>query len=699
MSSEAAPLSTSTHDAPVEKSARAPRAGSKKPGSRSSSALGRGTPEHRAEVAERRASLFTEQSQDEAKQVRGRWVTDKQALRRNKDLRFREKLNRAAPRRLAKMELLKEEDDSARGLITEDGEVTDKVTQDEIYAQVDMQTQQKRFDLRLDLLGPYMVDFSHNGSHMAFAGLRGHVANMKWGTFDLEGETFLKDKCTDIKLLVDHSMMAVAQSKFVYMYTKDGTEMHVLPKFANVNKLGYLPRHLLLVGTSSTYSMMQYMDISTGLELGTKPPSVMHDPTASLAVNPQNGVVATGDTRGVIKMWSPTVVDPLVQIKAHRGPVRHLAFHPEGRFAVSMGASDNKMKLWDLRTLRALDEYHVSYCVDAMDVSQHGHIALAGGATVQVWRDMFSRARPFRPWMKHSLGYGNVVSSAKFCPFEDILALGHLHGVSTMIVPSAGEANPDFFDANPYETELHRKDRVVRQLLDKLAPETISLDLQIANVDEKRLSEYQAALEANRKARNIREKKQRKVETLGDAAPSGLAKAYASGEVDEVDEQLGTVERGVTREWKSKKELEKERKMKRWDERDTADKIRSKQTMRHSKQVQSQRKKNRYEEQKAEMDKEGGATSDAPVDAAGRPVRESAGARRARSASANAASVAAARTEAARIVTAANAAPVDPDAAQRKQSRKAAKAADPEQQQRKELRRSASTNAALSKLF
>lgn len=40
--------------------------------------------------------------------------------------------------------------------------------------------------------------------------------------------------------------------------------MHVLSKLAHMNHLGYLPKHLLLVAASAQYSVMQYLDISTG---------------------------------------------------------------------------------------------------------------------------------------------------------------------------------------------------------------------------------------------------------------------------------------------------------------------------------------------------------------------------------------------------------------------------------------------------
>uniref|UniRef100_A0A0A9VTL8 U3 small nucleolar RNA-associated protein 7 n=1 Tax=Lygus hesperus TaxID=30085 RepID=A0A0A9VTL8_LYGHE len=100
---------------------------------------------------------------------------------------------------------------------------------------------------------------------------------------------------------------------------------------------------------------------------------------------------------------------------------------------------------------------------------------------------MFGAHKPNAPYMKFDLGYGAVASQVQFCPFEDVLGVGHALGFSSLLVPGAGEANPDFYYANPHETDRHRKERVVGQLLDKLPPDTISMDIQIPGVNEARL--------------------------------------------------------------------------------------------------------------------------------------------------------------------------------------------------------------------
>ncbi|EPY21481.1 U3 small nucleolar RNA-associated protein 7 [Strigomonas culicis] len=425
---------------------------------------------------------------------------------------------------------------------------------------------------------------------MLLAGRRGHLSNLKWKDFSLLGETQLKDKISDAIYLVDHTMTAVAQKKYVYMYTKEGTEMHILSKLSHMDRLGYLYKHMLLVGASSSFSVMRYVDISTGQDLGHKEPAIMRDPTSSLAVNPTNGVVATADLRGVVKLWSPSVVDPLVQLKSHKGVIDAICFHPNGRFWMTLGG-DHKLKIWDARTLRTLEEYAVTYAFNTMDISSSGLVALGGGTNVHIWRDMFSKHKPRAPYMKFSLGYGNVAEQAKFCPFEDVLGVGHSQGFTSFLVPGSGEANPDFYYANPHETERHRQDRVVANLLDKLPPDTVSMDIQVPGVNEDRLAAYKENLRLNRKAAAIREKKQRRADRGAEEAPTGLL----VGTDEEVDEDLGYKERPRTRELKTRLEKLKENKKRKWDKKDSGDKVRSKQTMRASRAVQRQRAQTQHD--------------------------------------------------------------------------------------------------------
>ena len=56
-----------------------------------------------------------------------------------------------------------------------------------------------------------------------------------------------------------------------------------------------------------------------------------------------------------------------------------------------------------------------------------------------------------------------------------MLALTHDEGYSQIVIPGAGEANFDAFEANPFESSKQRREGLVHGLLEKLQPDSISL--------------------------------------------------------------------------------------------------------------------------------------------------------------------------------------------------------------------------------
>ena len=129
----------------------------------------------------------------------------------------------------------------------------------------------------------------------------------------------------------------------------------------------------------------------------------------------------------------------------------------EGRYMVTAGL-DSYIKIWDLRTYSCLHSYCTSQPATSLDISDTNLLAMTVNRSVEVLKDAFTKPSELT-YLRHTIRTPNASLSSgggvtantrflassiqavcvKFRPYEDVLAVGHTHGLSTIIVP--GECN------------------------------------------------------------------------------------------------------------------------------------------------------------------------------------------------------------------------------------------------------------------
>ncbi|GAB7344649.1 hypothetical protein MBLNU457_3132t1 [Dothideomycetes sp. NU457] len=385
--------------------------------------------------------------------------------------------------------------ENTSGFLEPEGELerTYKVRQSEIRNDVGVETAKKGFELKLEGMGPYTADYTRNGKSLLLAGRKGHVATMDWRDGKLGCELQLGETVRDAKWLHNNQYFAVAQKKHVYIYDAAGVEIHNLQDQIEVTHMEFLPYHFLLA-TIGNAGYLKYQDTSTG-KLVMQMPTKQGTPTA-FAQNPYNAIIHAGHQNGTVSLWSPNDTQPLVKMLCHKGPVRAISMDREGRYMVTTG-QDMKMSVWDIRTYKEVHNYFLRQPGTSLHISDRNLTAVGWGTQTTIWQDLFrknvadtAQTKVQSPYMAWG-GEGQSIARVRFCPFEDVLGIGHSSGFSSLIVPGAGEANYDALELNPYETVKQRQEAEVKSLLNKLQPEMISLnpdfigDLDLASHEQR----------------------------------------------------------------------------------------------------------------------------------------------------------------------------------------------------------------------
>ncbi|KAG3289215.1 WD repeat-containing protein 46 [Ictidomys tridecemlineatus] len=355
----------------------------------------------------------------------------------------------------------------------EDGEDTAKIRQADIVEAVDIASAAKHFDLNLRQFGPYRLNYSRTGRHMAFGGRRGHVATLDWVTKKLMCEINVMEAVQDIRFLHSETLLAVAQNRWLHIYDNQGIELHCIRRCDRVTRLEFLPFHFLLATASET-GFLTYLDVSVGKIVAAL--NARAGRLSVMAQNPYNAVIHLGHGNGTVSLWSPAVKEPLAKILCHRGGVRALAVDSTGTYMATSGL-DHQLKIFDLRgTFQPLSARTLPQGAGHLAFSQRGLLAAGMGDVVNIWAGQGKASPPSleKSYLTHRLS--GHVHGLQFCPFEDVLGVGHSGGITSMLVPGAAEPNFDGLESNPYRSRKQRQEWEVKALLDKVPAELICLD-------------------------------------------------------------------------------------------------------------------------------------------------------------------------------------------------------------------------------
>lgn len=312
---------------------------------------------------------------------------------------------------------------------------------------------------------------------------------------------------------------------------------------------------------------LKYHDVSTGQML-TQIATRLGSP-ASMAQNPHSAIIHLGHQNGTMTMWSPNLTTPHVKLLAHRGPVAGIAIDPSensaGRYCATAGL-DGTVKLWDGRMWgKEVRHWTVRNAPSTLSYSGRGILAVGGKSGVTTYRDTHRGSGAPKPYLTLPTP-GLSAFDARFCPFEDVLAVGHEKGISSLLVPGSGEANFDSNEADVFESYSRRRERDVRSVLDKIRPELITMDTDfLGHINPSKGGETHAEREG-RSYRQLSRIERLKLngEDVDGSGAEGTARGAAGGVnganesrmgINDEDEESGDDEDESTPEGKKKKKM------------------------------------------------------------------------------------------------------------------------------------------------
>ncbi|KAI5181792.1 U3 small nucleolar RNA-associated protein 7 [Nematocida sp. AWRm80] len=343
--------------------------------------------------------------------------------------------------------------------------VRETVTTDDIEDYLNEPIKEKAYKLHMEK-GPYKVRYTPSGDSMLCVG-KTEVKTVNTQTLNAEVETELYDDLYDGTYLHSNAFYALAQSKAVYIYDRDGVELHVLRSHVGARALTFLQDHFLLTSFSDR-GMLRYHDTTIGKlvsEISTKERGI------AMTHDRSNGVVYLAGASGHISLWTPRTSEYLSKVLCHKSRVNNIQVSENGSILYTTAGGD--LSQWDIRNMfQPLSTESYGMPITSLTVSQTGLIALASRNRVNIINQQNELV------LSHHTAR-SITHSLSFMPYEDVLTIGTIHGIENIIVPGAGQELYRRHE-NPKASKTEKKNAEIRRILEKIPADMIALENETA---------------------------------------------------------------------------------------------------------------------------------------------------------------------------------------------------------------------------
>ena len=150
------------------------------------------------------------------------------------------------------------------------------------------------------------------------------------------------------------------------------------------------------------------------------------DDVSCLGVDSNDGLLASGDRRGYIKLWKISNKKLILTIQPDQFPINSLAFSPDGQFLVS-GSDGGAIKVWNVKTQKEHPvDWKQSQPINCVAFSPNGSLIATGcdNTIIQIWDLKNPQSSPICTLEEHD----KAVTAVVFTPDGKKLISGSKDG-------------------------------------------------------------------------------------------------------------------------------------------------------------------------------------------------------------------------------------------------------------------------------